>query len=141
MISTKKLIEFARKWRKKIRMPTISLCRDVIDDSSRDSITRKGHFVVYSDDHERFMLPLKYLKKGIIIELFKMAEEEFGSPSNGPLKLPCDAGYLQYVISLIKQNYLSEDVEKALLTSIESGHCSLSTYIHQENQPWLICSI
>ncbi|OMO91987.1 Auxin responsive SAUR protein [Corchorus olitorius] len=81
VISTQKLIKFARKWRKKITMPTISLPRYVVDAndySSRDSITKKGHFVVYSDDYKRFMLPLKYLEKGIVVELFKMAKEEFG---------------------------------------------------------------
>ncbi|XWS40254.1 hypothetical protein CRYUN_Cryun18bG0124700 [Craigia yunnanensis] len=146
MIRAKKLIKLARKWqklaaikRKKITLPMMSLDVDA-NDCSTSSIIEKGHFVVYSADQKRFMLPLEYLKKEIVRELFNLAEEEFGIPTNGPLTLSCDAVFLQYVISLIKQ-HLNEDVEKALLTSIAIGHCSSSSYLHQEsrNQPSFIC--
>ncbi|KAK6253935.1 hypothetical protein QUC31_015655 [Theobroma cacao] len=147
MISAKKLIKLARKWQKlgaikhkKIALPRMSQEVDT-NDCSTSSFVEKGHFVVYSADQKRFMLPLEYLKKEIVRQLFKLAEEEFGVPSNGPLILPCDAVFLQYVISLIKLQ-LTKDVEKAFLTSIASGHCSSSSCLHQEsrNQPSLICS-
>ena len=147
MISDKKLIKLARKWQKlasikqkKITLPRMSLDVDA-NNCSTSSIIEKGHFVVYSEDQKRYMLPLEYLKKEIVRELFKLAEEEFGLPSNGPVTLPCDAVFLKYVISLIKQ-HLTEDVQKALLTSIASDHCSSSSYLQQEsrNQPSLICS-
>ncbi|XWS67666.1 hypothetical protein CRYUN_Cryun04dG0025500 [Craigia yunnanensis] len=147
MISAKKLIKLVRKWQKlasikqkKITLPRMSLDIDA-NDCSTSSIIERGHFVVYSADRKRFMLPLEYLKKEIVRALFKLAEEEFGLPSNGPLTLPCDAVFLKYVISLIKR-HLTEDVQKALLMSITSGHCSSSSYLHQESkyQPSLICS-
>ncbi|WRX15012.1 Small auxin-up RNA - like 10 [Theobroma cacao] len=147
MISAKKLIKLARKWQKlgaikhkKIALPRMSQEVDT-NDCSTSSFVEKGHFVVYSADQKRFMLPLEYLKKEIVRQLFKLAEEEFGVPSNGPLILPCDAVFLQYVISLIKLQ-LTKDVEKAFLTSIASGHCSSSSCLHQEsrNQPSLIRS-
>ncbi|XVF68026.1 hypothetical protein PTKIN_Ptkin10aG0169700 [Pterospermum kingtungense] len=147
MISAKKLIKLARKWqkltaikRKTITLPMMSLDVDA-NYCSTSSVIEKGHFVVYSADQKRFTLPLEYIKKEIVRELFNQAEEEFGIPSNGPLTLPCDAVFLQYVISLIKQQ-LTEDVEKALLTSITCGHCSSASYLYQDsrNQPSLICS-
>ncbi|KAK6240677.1 hypothetical protein SCA6_006066 [Theobroma cacao] len=100
MISAKKLIKLARKWQKlgaikhkKIALPRMSQEVDT-NDCSTSSFVEKGHFVVYSADQKRFMLPLEYLKKEIVRQLFKLAEEEFGVPSNGPLILPCDAVFL-----------------------------------------------
>ncbi|XVE93948.1 hypothetical protein REPUB_Repub01dG0238000 [Reevesia pubescens] len=66
-------------------------------------MVEKGHFVMYSADEKRFVLPLEYLKNEIVMELFKLAEEEFGIPSNGHLTLPCDAAFMEYVIGLIKR--------------------------------------
>ena len=138
MISAKKLIKLVRQWQKlasikqkKITVPR--MCLDVdANDCSTSSIIEKGHFVVYSADQKRFMLPLEYLKKEIVRELLRLAEEEFRIPSYGPLTLPCDAVFLQYVISLIKQ-HLTEDVEKALLIIFISTP-------RIKNQPSLICS-
>ncbi|KAJ9129678.1 hypothetical protein P3X46_035312 [Hevea brasiliensis] len=59
-----------------------------------------------------------------------MAEEEFRLPSKGPLALPCDAEFLEYVISLMKQQ-VTGDIEKALIMSIASC-CSLSFFLQQK---------
>ncbi|GAB4853098.1 hypothetical protein Ancab_017282 [Ancistrocladus abbreviatus] len=50
----------------------------------------KGHFVAYSSDKRRFMIPTVYLKTDIFRELLEAAQE-FGLPQDGPIMLPCDA--------------------------------------------------
>ncbi|KAJ8769070.1 hypothetical protein K2173_024066 [Erythroxylum novogranatense] len=67
------------------------------------SLTDKGHFVVYSIDEKRFAIPLAYLNTTVFRELFKMSEEVFGLPSEGPIKLPCQAVMVEYVVSLIRR--------------------------------------
>ncbi|KAK1262560.1 hypothetical protein QJS04_geneDACA001336 [Acorus gramineus] len=47
--------------------------------------TNKGHFVVYTSDGSRFVVPLAYLKSDIIRELLEMSANEFGFPGDGPL--------------------------------------------------------
>ncbi|XP_022749215.1 auxin-responsive protein SAUR67-like [Durio zibethinus] len=146
MISAKKLIKVARKWQKMaaIRRKRITLTRTTEDaDTNRcstSSVVEKGHFVVYSVDQKRFVLPLEYLKNKIVMELFNLAEEEFGLPGNGLLILPCDATFMEYVIALIKRKP-SKDMEKALILSLASGRCSSSCLYQQEtSQQWPIWS-
>ncbi|XVE48783.1 hypothetical protein DITRI_Ditri01bG0030400 [Diplodiscus trichospermus] len=141
MISAKKLIKLAKKWqklaairRKRITSSVTTSFGDVGTNScstSTSSTMEKGHLVVYSADQRRFVLPLEYLKNEVVQHLFSLAEEEFGLPSNGPLMLPCDAAFMEYVISLIKRN-ATADMKKALLTSIASGCCSSSSYLRQQ---------
>lgn len=121
MITPKKLIKIARKWQKlpATRRKGMSFPRsfghgDAVVCSRRPSMAEKGHFVVYSADGKRFVLPLAYLKNKIIRQLFRLAEEEFGLHSNGPLTLPCDANYMECVISLVR-SHVSKDVEKAFI--------------------------
>ncbi|KAJ0086996.1 hypothetical protein Patl1_06841 [Pistacia atlantica] len=137
----------AKKWqkvaaskRKRISLPKAT---GVVDSEScsTSSVAEKGHFVVYTADQRRFVIPLKYLKNDIIRELFTMAEDEFRLPIGGPITLPCDAIFMEYAVSLI-QRHATKDVEKALLMSLAPGHCLPSSHLHQEqsNQPSLICS-
>ncbi|KAJ9129116.1 hypothetical protein P3X46_034107 [Hevea brasiliensis] len=135
MISPNKLIKLARKWqrttairRKRISFPRI--CSNQNADCSTTSSIGKGNFVIYTNDHKRFTIPIAYLNNNIIKELLKMSEEVFGLPSGGPIELPCDAVFMEYMVSLIKRG-LSKDIEKALLMSIESNCCSLSVGFHQ----------
>ncbi|XWS40252.1 hypothetical protein CRYUN_Cryun18bG0124500 [Craigia yunnanensis] len=95
------------------------------------SMVEKGHFVVYSADEKCFVLPLEYLKNEFVTELFKLAEDEFGLPSNGHLTLLCDASFMEYVIGLIKRK-ASKEVEKALIVSVISGRCLSSPYLYQQ---------
>jgi hypothetical protein len=90
-----------------------------------------GRFVAFSADQKQFLLPLDYLNKAIVRELLERAEEEFGLPSNGHLTLPCDAELVKYAIALIKQ-HVTRDVEKALLLSMASSHCSTSSDLHHQ---------
>ncbi|KAL4318618.1 hypothetical protein GQ457_18G019350 [Hibiscus cannabinus] len=136
MISAKKLIKLAKRWQKmaSIRRKRITLPRTTRDaeatSCSTSSVVDKGHFVVYSMDQKRFVLPLEYLKNKIVMELFNLAEEEFGHPGDGVLILPCDATFMEYVITLIKRKP-SKEVEKALITSVSTGRCS-SSYLYQQ---------
>ena len=89
MISPKKLIKLAKKWqnlaaskRKRISLPTASgVAKPEV--CSPSSMAEKGHFVIYTADQKRFVIPLKYLKNNIIRELFKIAVDEFGLPGAG----------------------------------------------------------
>ncbi|KNA14555.1 hypothetical protein SOVF_106390 [Spinacia oleracea] len=134
MISTKKLIKMARKWQK-------------LAASSRKRISwprpmaNEGHFVVYTEDGRRFMIPLTFLKNKIFIELLRIAEEEFGVTSSGPIKMPCDSNFMEYVISMI-QRCAAKDLEMALITSLASCRYSSSSHEHQEQtKPHMyICS-
>ncbi|XP_028797636.1 auxin-responsive protein SAUR68-like [Neltuma alba] len=121
MVSAKKLANMARKWQKMAagKRKRISYKRDGVDLYSSEA--NDGHFVVYSIDHKRFVLPLKYLKSSVFKELLKMSEEEFGLPSNGPLVLPCESVVLEYVISLVKER-VPEHVEKVLIASMATCH-------------------
>ncbi|TYI95288.1 hypothetical protein E1A91_D02G269200v1 [Gossypium mustelinum] len=119
--------------RKRITLPSSTLDSDT-NSCSTSTAVEKGHFVVYSAGQKRFVLPLEYLKKEIVMELFNLAEEEFGLPGNGLLIFPCDATFMEYVIALIKRKP-SKDVEKALILSVASSRCSSSNlYQHETSQ-------
>ncbi|MBA0875458.1 hypothetical protein Goshw_028427 [Gossypium schwendimanii] len=129
MISAKKLIKLARKWQK-----NAAIKRKRITFSSTASMVEKGHFVVYSTDEKRFMLPLEYLKNEIVMELFNLAEEEFGISSiYGHLTLPFDSTFMEYAIGLIKRKARKE-VEKALIMSIVNARCASSSSLNLYQQ-------
>ncbi|KAE8724731.1 auxin-responsive family protein [Hibiscus syriacus] len=90
-----------------------------------------GHFVVYSMDQKCFVLPLGYLKNRIVMELFNLAEEEFGLSGNDLLIMPCDANFMEHVIALIRRKP-SKEVEKALIMSVSTTRCSSSCLYQQE---------
>ncbi|MBA0595326.1 hypothetical protein Gorai_012198, partial [Gossypium raimondii] len=88
MIRSKKLeVALARKWKTMAGFGrrTISINRKP---------ARAGHFVVYSSDKRRFVVPLAYLRTKVFQELLRLSEEEFGMPKDGPITLPCDAAVL-----------------------------------------------
>lgn len=110
MFSPKKLVKMASVGRRRVPSP-----------SSSSLIAEKGHFVVYTVDRRRFEMPLSYLHYRIFHELFRMSEEEFGLSSEGPITLPCDASFMEYVVSFIQLG-ADEDLEEALLCSVSSSH-------------------
>ncbi|KAL4319086.1 hypothetical protein GQ457_18G018930 [Hibiscus cannabinus] len=137
MINARKLIKLARKWQKlaAIKRKRITFSRTSggvdTDSCSTSSMVEKGHFVVYSSDEKRFVLPLEYLKNEIVMELFQVAEEEFGLASNEHITLPCDAALMEYIIGLIKRK-ASQDVEKPLIMSMVRVRCSSLPYPYQQ---------
>ncbi|KAH0683215.1 hypothetical protein KY290_021804 [Solanum tuberosum] len=138
MLSAKKLIKMARKWQKFAAMQRkrISFPRNGSDvdscSASSSYIVQKGHFVIYTADQVRLVVPLAYLENEVIRQLLSMSEEEFGLPSGGPITLPCDSAFMSYIISLIKRGVAAGDLHRAVLLSIPSCCCSISS-MHQES--------
>ncbi|XP_019157614.1 PREDICTED: auxin-responsive protein SAUR68-like [Ipomoea nil] len=144
MISNKKLIKLVKRWQKfvAIRRKRISLPRlnDDADSCSTSSAVSKGHFAIYTADQRRFVIPLSYLENEIIRQLLNLSEQEFGLPSNGPITLPCDAVFMNYIISLLGRG-LSRELENALLIQVTSSQCSSASLHHEgsRNQELLVC--
>ena len=143
MISTRKLIKLAKKWqrvaimrRKRISSPALNKN----DEACTSYVANKGHFVVYTADQRRFIFPLRYLDNPVIKELLEISEEEFGLPSDGPIRLPCDAIFMQQIVSMI-QGIADRKLEKALLMSITTQRCLLSGSVQESQikQQFLVC--
>ncbi|BAT91143.1 auxin-responsive protein SAUR64-like [Vigna umbellata] len=148
MISSKKMIQMAWKWqkevtkyqRKRLVWPKTEENAATAEGCSVWTKAEKGHFVVYSMDKKRFVLPLLYLKNNIFRELFKLAEEEFGLSSNVPLTLPCEATLMEYVITLIQRN-VTKDLEEAVLMFIATVRCQSSfDLLPEPTNQRLLCS-
>ncbi|AAG12621.1 putative small auxin-up RNA [Arabidopsis thaliana] len=122
MMNTKKLIKMFRKWQQRaaLHRKRISFQRP----STRSTTVEKGCFVVYTADNTRFAFPISYLSNSVFQEILEISEEEFGLPTGGPITLPFDSVFLEYLIKLIKRR-MDGDTEKALLMSISSARCSL----------------
>ncbi|KAL5983614.1 hypothetical protein ACLOJK_017702 [Asimina triloba] len=122
MVNPKKLIAMARKWqklaatgRKRISMPR---ARAGVDgDACKNSASSKGHFIIYTTDGRRSAVPLAYHNTLIFQQLFRMSEDEFGLPRDGPITMPFDANFMDYIVSLL-QRAVPEDLERALLLSL-----------------------
>ncbi|PWA53875.1 Auxin responsive SAUR protein [Artemisia annua] len=122
MVSLKKLVAMARKWQNlaALRRKRIALPRAV---NVNDATTvDKGCFVVYSCDEVRFVIPIDYLKNDLFQELLEMAEEEYGSQRDGPIRLPLKAAFMQYTISHIERQ-ISKELEEELRITITSWKC------------------
>ncbi|KAJ3672359.1 hypothetical protein LUZ60_007080 [Juncus effusus] len=111
MINPKKFMEKTKKLERKV------------------SFGRKGHVVVYTIDGERFMVPLDYLNSKIFGELFRLSEEEYGLPIEGPIVLPCDSSFMNCALHLIRSK-VSENLENKLLDFIISQGCNRCTLDH-----------
>ncbi|KAL5803641.1 hypothetical protein ACOSQ4_031946 [Xanthoceras sorbifolium] len=133
MTSLKKLIRMAKKWQK---LAGRNQKRVLFPRNNGDvdaEMADEGHFVVYTTDRRRFTFPISYLSNYIFLELLRMSEEEFGLPSNGPITLPCDAIFMEYVVSLI-QGCVDRHLQEALLMSVASSRCSPSPSLHHYEQ-------
>lgn len=122
MLSSMKFVQMAKKWQ---RIAILGRRRLTLErklshhdaNQSTSSRSEKGHFVVYTIDGKRFMIPLDYLNTRIVRQLFELSEEEFGYTVDGPIMFPCEAAIMEYAMGLIKRG-VSEEVEKALLGSV-----------------------
>ncbi|XVE48780.1 hypothetical protein DITRI_Ditri01bG0030100 [Diplodiscus trichospermus] len=137
----------ARKWqniaaigRKRITSARTNRKMAAANHSSTSSVVDKGCFVIYTMDKTRFVIPLAFLSNSIFCELFKMSEEEFGLPSDGPITLPCDSVVMNYIVSIVKRG-LAKDLESAVLNSITCYRCSSDTHLNQgqAEQQSLVC--
>lgn len=112
-----------------------------LNGSNTLSVANKGHFVVYTTDCRRFVIPLPFLNSDIFRELLKMSEEEFGLPSDGPITLPCDSFFFEYMVSLIRGS-VAKNQDKVRLMSVVTACCSLSSSLQQglRHQNVLVCN-
>ncbi|MQM17657.1 hypothetical protein Taro_050632 [Colocasia esculenta] len=131
MISSRRLAQMARKWlraaaagRKSIVFHKRGAAIEVDSDAcSTAAPARKGYFVVYSCDGQRFEVPLACLKSVVFGELLKMSEELFGLPGAARITLPCDAAFVRSVVSCQRRRS-SRETERALLASMAALSCS-----------------
>ncbi|XP_030523136.1 auxin-responsive protein SAUR64-like [Rhodamnia argentea] len=141
MISTKKLLKIARKWRRVAAMSRKRIPFPKVGGHKELQLADRGHCAVYTVDQKRFVFPIGYLNSCVIQELFRLSREEFGLPRDGPITLPCDAAFMDYIISMI-QRHTSAEIEKALILSIATNTCSSSYSLQQSQtvQQLLVCS-
>lgn len=88
----------------------------------------KGQFVVYTKDGKRFAVPLCYLNHPIFRVLLEMAEEEYGLTVHGPLQVPCEREFMEYILNLLKKHRPLE-VEKALWSVAACKEASVSSLL------------
>lgn len=145
MINTRKLIKMARKWQRKaaLKRKRVISFPNLNNNNSVEGAAKaqKGHFVVYTADQKRYSFPIAYLNNYIFSQLFKMAEEEFGLPSDGPITVPCEGIFMDYLISLMQRKATKEIIEKALLFVAYRCSSASSYSLHRQkgtNQHLLI---
>ncbi|KAL5984138.1 hypothetical protein ACLOJK_018240, partial [Asimina triloba] len=87
MVNPMRLAEMARKWQKlaAIGRRRITMPRTDVEAAGKQSAPSKGHFIIYTTDGRRFAVSLAYHNSPIFQELFRLSEDEFGLPSNGPI--------------------------------------------------------
>ncbi|GAB2225188.1 hypothetical protein Droror1_Dr00005979 [Drosera rotundifolia] len=148
MVSTRTLVRLVRKWqklvvqsRKRISLPKPTMGSDEEPWTTSPRV-KKGHFVVYSADKKRFVIPVAYLQNEIFVELLEAAEEHFGSLRDGPITLPCSGLLMEYVLCLTQRDG-AEDQKKAMVMSLAKGNWLSSSQLPQgQNNTYqmLICS-
>ncbi|KAL4186533.1 hypothetical protein AMTRI_Chr09g14550 [Amborella trichopoda] len=108
MMNSKRVMETARKWKKQ----AMRISLKTTTSEKVGLVADEGHFIIYTIDGSRFMIPLAYLNQPIFRDLLLMAEEEFGFTGCGPLRVPCEAIVMEYIVSLLSKN-VSKVLEKA----------------------------
>ncbi|CAN1189073.1 Auxin-responsive protein SAUR36 [Linum perenne] len=103
-----------RKWRqieamRRTRIASSSSSVLYCSPKEKDS---KGHFVVYSMDRSRFVIPLKLLKSEIIVELLKMAEDEFGFSGDQPIVLPFESHIMNQIIKFLSSRRHADEYDQ-----------------------------
>jgi hypothetical protein len=134
MISAKKLIKLARKWQEMAAIRREKNCTATTRHKRLQHINNswEGSFCCVLCWSETVSASFKLSLNNEIVEgLLKLAEEKFGLPSSGHLTFPCDGKLMEYAIALIEQR-VTRDVEKALLMSMASSHCSTSKDLHHQ---------
>ncbi|CAK7346735.1 unnamed protein product [Dovyalis caffra] len=126
MNSSSILTKLGKKLQKlaSINRKSNSLTRSTWNDVRTSVLADKGHFVVYTIDQNRFVIPLVYLNSGILRALLELSKDEFGLPGDGPITLPCEAFFMEYIIMLIQRG-VDKNLEEPLLMSIATC-CALS---------------
>uniref|UniRef100_A0A0D9XGA4 Auxin-responsive protein n=1 Tax=Leersia perrieri TaxID=77586 RepID=A0A0D9XGA4_9ORYZ len=88
MISSKRLVQLAKKWQRMAalgRKRIMATAQETEECST--SVAVKGHCIMYTADGRRFEVPLVYLGTVVFSELLRMSQEEFGFTSDGRIVL------------------------------------------------------
>ncbi|KAG2318948.1 hypothetical protein Bca52824_012161 [Brassica carinata] len=126
MMNPKKLMKMAKKWQQRAALSRKRISFQRSSSTNTSSAVEKGCFVVYTADKARFAFPLSYLSNSVFQEI-------------GPITLPFDSVFLEYLIRLIERR-IDGDTERALLMSISSARCSLPCSLQQQQQEhFLVC--
>ncbi|KAG2318947.1 hypothetical protein Bca52824_012160 [Brassica carinata] len=133
MVNTKKLLKMTKKWQQRaaLHRKRISFQRSSI--TTNTPAAEKGCFVVYTVDKARCSFPVSLLSNSVFQEMLKISEEEFGLQAGGPIRLPFDSVFLEYLIKLIERQ-MDGDTVKALLKSVFSARCSLHCSLQKQEQ-------
>ncbi|KAI3736440.1 hypothetical protein L6452_15981 [Arctium lappa] len=127
-----------RKWQNLagLRCKRIAVPRAAADHCRCSATTNvdKGCFVVYTCDEIRFVVPLDYLKNEVFQEVLEMAEQEYGSQRNGPIRLPFEAAFMRYTVSLIERQMFKDLDEEFRVSSITSWRCLSTSKLQQQQQ-------
>ncbi|XP_052193873.1 auxin-responsive protein SAUR68-like [Diospyros lotus] len=126
----------ARRWKRLAAMSRkrITFPRTASRSSCNSSTVDEGHFVVYTADQRRFVIPLAYLRNAIFRELLRMAEEEYGLPSHKPITLPYDSVFMEYAVSLMRRQAAGgEHLEKAVIMTITTGQSLSQPHVSNKN--------
>lgn len=95
---------------------------------------------MYTNEGKRFVLPLDYLNHPMLQVLLEMAEDEFGTTIDGPLKVPCDGSLLDHIIMLVRRSksHDYDDVEKSSTSSSCKGASTSSLFRGQSHLQSLV---
>ncbi|CAH2034334.1 unnamed protein product [Thlaspi arvense] len=133
MMNTRKLMKMAKKWQQRAALHRKRISFQRSSAATCSTAAEKGCFVVYTTDQIRLAFPISYLSNSVFQELLKISEEEFGLSTGGPITLPFDSIFLEYLIKLIERK-MDGDTEKALIMSISSAKCFSKCSFQQEEQ-------
>ncbi|KAJ0985188.1 hypothetical protein J5N97_003544 [Dioscorea zingiberensis] len=70
--------------------------------SGSSRLVRAGFVAVYAGaDRHRFEIPTRFLNLPVFVSLLERAEEEYGFQPAGGLWLPCDPGFLEWLVDAL----------------------------------------
>lgn len=82
---------------------------------------------MYTKEGKRFVVPLRYLNHPIFRVMLELAEEEFGTVVHGPLQVPCEEEFMDYILSVLRKNP-SREVENGLISFNTCSEASISAF-------------
>ncbi|KAL4201042.1 hypothetical protein AMTRI_Chr02g214180 [Amborella trichopoda] len=129
MMNSKRIMETARKWKKQGMRERVRISLKTTTSEKVGLVADEDHFVIYTTDGIRFMIPLAFLNDPIFREILLMAEEEFGFTGCGPLRPTSEAFVMQYIVSLLSKN-ASKELEKASASTSCRAYLACLT-VHQ----------
>ena len=99
---------------------------------------KKGHFAVYTKEGKRFAVPIDFLNHPIFKVLLEIAEEEFGTTAHGPLQVPCEEEFMEYIFTLLRKNP-SPEAENALFSTNNCEGISSSSFSQSRRSSTAAC--